>query len=158
MHVQRSLRLSQGGILALGLFKMNWPVEEAIKQFQSFSDQAFSKRQWLKVPMFRHTAQLLYSYRFKSEGIEGALQKAFGQGKLFGFNEVTSSEKVKVGVVAGVAGGRKPYLFTNYSRNSIGHGKLPYGDLPTSIGLMLLGSDHLVREENSADELKVWEA
>lgn len=101
---------------------MDWSVEKAITEFENLSHEAFSKRQWLKVPMFRHTAQLLYSHRFKSEGIDGALQKAFGQGLLFGFNESSSSDKVKVGVVAGVTGIRRPFLFTNYSRNSTGRG------------------------------------
>jgi hypothetical protein len=111
-----------GGIVALGLFKMDWSVAKAITEFESLSHQAFSKRYWLKVPMFRHTAQLLYSHRFKSEGIEGALKRAFGQGLLYGFNEASSSDKVKVGVVAGVSGVRRPFLFSNYSRNSTGRG------------------------------------
>jgi hypothetical protein len=111
-----------GGIIALGLFKMDWSVDKAISEFEKLSHEAFSKRQWLKVPMFRHTAQLLYSHRFKSEGINSALQKAFGQGLLFGFNASSSSDKVKVGVVAGVSGIRRPFLFTNYSRNSTGKG------------------------------------
>jgi hypothetical protein len=111
-----------GGIVALGLFKMDWPVDKAITEFENLSHQAFSKRFWLKVPMFRHTAQLLYSHRFNSEGIEGALKQAFGQGLLYGFNKASSSDKVKVGVVAGVPGIRRPFLFSNYSRNSTGRG------------------------------------
>lgn len=110
-----------GGIVALGLFKMNWSVERAMHEFEKLSNLAFSKRQWLKVPVFRHGAQLLYSHRFMSEGIDGALQKAFSQGYLFG-DSYSSVEKVKVGVVAGVPGGRRPYLFSNYSRNSTGQG------------------------------------
>ena len=101
---------------------MDWSVDRAIAEFENLGHKAFSKRQWLEVPMFRHTAQLLYSHRFKSEGIESALQEAFGQGLLFGFNESSSSDKVKVGVVAGVTGIRRPFLFSNYSRNSTGKG------------------------------------
>jgi hypothetical protein len=111
-----------GGIVALGLFKMGWSMDEAVSEFEAFSHEAFSKRQWLKVPMFRHTAQLLYSYRFKSGGINSALQRAFGQGLLLGFNASSSSDQVKVGAVAGVSGIRRPFLFTNYSRNSTGKG------------------------------------
>jgi hypothetical protein len=104
---------------------MDWSVEHAITEFETLSNLAFSKRQWLKVPPFRHTAQLLYSHRFKSEGIDGALQKGFGEGLLYGFNKSSSSDKVKVGVVAGVSGVRRPYLFSNYTRNSTGLGMFP---------------------------------
>ncbi|KAH7382108.1 hypothetical protein BKA64DRAFT_713345 [Cadophora sp. MPI-SDFR-AT-0126] len=117
---------STGGVIALGLFKKDWSVDKAITEFENLSHEAFSKRQWLKVPMFRHTAQLLYSHRFKSEGINSALQKAFGQELLFGFNESSSSDKVKVGVISGVSGIRRSFLFSNYSRNSTGKAALTY--------------------------------
>lgn len=119
-----NLTVYLGGIVALGLFKMNWSIENAIWEFENLSCQAFDKRQWLKIPGFRHTAQILYSHRFKSTGIESALQTAFGQDPLFGFSKGLSSDMVKVGVVAGVPGGRRPYLFTNYSRDSTGQGKV----------------------------------
>lgn len=111
--------------MALGIFKMNWSVDRAISEFEELSQEAFSKRRWLKVPLFRNAAQLLYSHRFESEGIEGALQKAFRRGRLFGFNEHMSSERVKVGVVASVHGSHRPYLLTNYSRDSTGQGERP---------------------------------
>ncbi|KAL9611586.1 MAG: hypothetical protein Q9167_003775 [Letrouitia subvulpina] len=114
---------STGGIVALGIFKMNWSVDRAISKFEKLSQEAFSKCRWLKVPLFRNAAQLLYSHRFKSEGIEGALQNAFRQGRLYGFSEHTSSERVKVGVVASVLGSHRPYLLTNYSRDSMGQGE-----------------------------------
>ena len=147
---------SLGGILALGLFKMNWPVEEAIRQFQSLSDRAFSKRFGLKVPIYRHAAQLLYSHRFDSAGIEGALQQAYGHGNLFGYNEASSSEKVKVGVAVGVPGGRRPYLLTNYSRNSTGPCK--YHRSRRVQDELMLEADYLVREDDPADDMKIWEA
>jgi hypothetical protein len=111
------LLIYKGGIIALGLFKNNWSMETAINEFERLSETAFSKRMWLRVPMFRHTAQLLYSYRFKSEGIESALQQAFGQGPLFGHNKSSLPDTVKVGVVSGALGERQPYIFTNYSRD-----------------------------------------
>ena len=93
------------------------------------------------MPFFRHSAQLLFSHRYKGEGLNSALRTAFGQALLFGPNESSTSEKVKVGVLAAVPGGRRPYLFTNYSRNSTSQ-----------------DSDYLVREDDLADEMKCWEA
>ena len=102
---------------------MNWNVDRAISEFEKLSKEAFSKRFWLKMRVFRHPAQLLYSHRFEPEGIESALQKAFKKGLLFGYNEHMSSEKVKVGVVVTIPGTHRPFLLSNYSRNSTGQGK-----------------------------------
>jgi len=136
---------------------MDWTVQKAITEFENLSCQAFLKRDGLKVPLFRHPAQLLYSYRFESHGIESALRKAFGQGRLYGFNGNTSSDRVKVGVVAGVAGVTQPILFTNYSRNSTGRGMDIYAIEFLSTD-SISDNDYLVREENPEDGLKIWEA
>jgi hypothetical protein len=72
--------------------------------------------------MFRHSAQLLYSHRFLSEGIESALRQAFGQGPLFGYDNRSKPDTVKVGVVASVPSGRRPYILANYSRDMPGDG------------------------------------
>jgi hypothetical protein len=119
----------KGGIIALGLFKENWSIDTAIDEFEKLSEVAFLKRIWLKVPVFCHTAQLFCSYRYKSDGIEAALQTAFGQGPLFGHNESSSQDTVKVGVVSGVFGERQPYIFTNYSRDMAASGKFHLGGL-----------------------------
>lgn len=118
---------------------MGWSVQKAIVEFQRLSGRAFSDH--IGIPMFRHTAQLLYSHRYAGEGLDLALQTAFGDGLLFGSKDTPASEKVKVGVLAGVPGGRRPYLFTNYSRNHTGQ-----------------NTDYLVREDDLEDELKCWEA
>ena len=97
---------------------MNWKINYAISVFENLSKEAFSKRYWLKVPLFRHTAQLLYSHRYMKDGIEGALRRAFGVGKLFGSTEGTWFENVKVGVIASASGDHRPYLLANYSRNA----------------------------------------
>ena len=103
---------------------MNWTIEAARHKFERLSRQAFSVRKWLQVPIFRHGAQFLYSHKFKSACVNTALRKAFGEGYIFGYNDLSSSEMVKVGVVAGVPGDSRPCLFTNYSRNSTGPGEL----------------------------------
>ena len=60
---------------------------------------------------------------------------------MFGPDESSTSEKVKVGVLAAVPGGRRPYLFANYSRDSTSQ-----------------HTDYLVREDDLEDEMKCWEA
>jgi hypothetical protein len=102
---------------------MDWSIEKAISEFINLSKQAFSKRKWLREPIVRHAAQLMYSYRYESEGIETALQTAFGHGLLYGFNQSAKSNRVRTGVVAAVRGHDLPFLFTNYSRNSAGSGR-----------------------------------
>lgn len=111
-----------GGIIALGLFKMDWSVETAITKFKSLSNEAFSSRQLLAVPGFKNVAQIFCSYRYESAGIENALVHAFGRDPLFGQVKKALSERVKVGVVAAVRENNRPYLFSNYSRNPT-HGK-----------------------------------
>lgn len=120
---------------------MGWSVQKAIRKFERLSAQAFSEYDHTGVPMFRHTTQLLFSHRYRGEGLNLALRTAFGEGLLFGFNESSIAERVKVRVLAAVPGGRRPYLFTNYSRNHTGQ-----------------DTDYLVREDDLEDELKCWEA
>jgi hypothetical protein len=83
------------------------------------SQDAFSPRMFLKIPGFKNPAQLFYSYRYETEGIEKALEKAFGTGPLFGHETKaqTRGDLVKVGVIAAMQSIATPYLFANYSRN-----------------------------------------
>ena len=120
---------------------MGWSVRKAISEFERLSFEAFSKSDRKGIPIFRKTVQLLFSYRYHGHGLDAALKTAFGPGLLFGPNESWPSEKVKVGVLAAVPGGRRPYLFTNYSRNTTGQ-----------------DTDYLVREDDLKDEMKCWEA
>ena len=104
---------------------MDWSVDYNPKKFKKLCRDAFSPRQLLKIPLFRNTAQLFCSYRYESEGIERTLRRTFGPGHLFGQSVDPShlqENRVKTGVVAGIPGGRRPYLFANYSRNSTGEG------------------------------------
>ena len=121
-----------GGIIGLGLFKMDWSVDYALDKFKELSHAAFSPRQLLRNSLFKNTAQLFCSYRYESEGIEWALRQAFGTGQLFGQSvdsDHLQENKEKTGVVAGMPGGRRPFLFANYSRNATGKGE---NDLPLS--------------------------
>ena len=116
-------------------------MQRAINEFERLSKKAFSKNESTGIPIFRNLAQLVYSHRYKGEALNNALQEAFGQELLFGSNQSFNSDKVKVGVLAAVPGGRRPCLFTNYSRTTTGR-----------------DSDYLVREDNLEHELKCWEA
>jgi hypothetical protein len=109
--------VSAGGIVALGLFKMNWTILEATTNFESLVSTAFSKRELLTVPGFRNVAQVFCSWRYKTDGIEGALREAFGEDPLYGQTATAVAEPVRVGVVAASDADRRPYLFANYSRN-----------------------------------------
>jgi hypothetical protein len=115
--LRAAIDVSIGGIVALGLFKMNWTVAEAMKQFKSLVSTAFSNRELLAVPGFKNVAQIFCSYRYKTDGIEGALKRAFGLHPLYGQIATADSEPVKVGVVAASDVDKRPYLFANYSRN-----------------------------------------
>jgi hypothetical protein len=95
---------------------MNWSVDYARERFIDFSAQSFSHRKLFRVPGFKNVAQFFCSFRYKTEGIESALQDAFGEGPMFGVSR-DGKDQVKVGVVAATGDSQKPYLFSNYSRN-----------------------------------------
>jgi hypothetical protein len=111
------LMLLKGGIIALGLFKRDWNVDGATAHFMNLSNEAFHPRGLLKVPGFKDVAQMFCSYRYSSEGIENALQRAFGKGPLYGQRRDAIADPVKVGVVAAITANNRPYIFANYSRN-----------------------------------------
>lgn len=130
---------STGGIIALGLFKMDWKIDEARDKFISLVQRAFASRELLTVPVFKNFAQLFCSFRYKSDGINGALQTAYGSTPLFGQTE-GDSDRVKVGVVASKRSPiSKPYLFANYSRS------------PAEW-------DSLVRSDKPEEDLLTWQA
>ncbi|KAI9883473.1 MAG: hypothetical protein M1823_004763 [Watsoniomyces obsoletus] len=131
---------STGGIIALGIFKMNWTVDEALEKFKSLSQEAFHPRWFLRDRIFRNAAQLFCTFRYQTDGIEEALKKAFLGGPLFGHYQSAIADHVKVGVVAALQHGQHPSLFANYSRDPSGPG------------------DYLQREEDTADDLTTWQA
>lgn len=95
---------------------MGWSVRRASREFEHLSLQAFSNHDSKGLPFFRHSAQLLFSHRYKGEGLNSALKTAFGHALLFGPNESSTSEKVKVGVLAAVPGAAdgRTYLRTTH--------------------------------------------
>ena len=113
----------KGGIVALGLFKKRWSVKKCLDRFCELVDSAFEPR-WQTNNRFlnfvyKHAAQLLSSYKYTSEGVDGALKKVFGSGPdttLFGTRS-GSQDSVKVGVVT-MSGNalNRAYLLSNYTR------------------------------------------
>jgi hypothetical protein len=107
---------------------MDWSIDEAISKFKTLSKDAFQKRKWFKYTILRYIAPLMYPDKYKSEGIERALHKAFGDGPLFGHESYARSSKadrVRVGVVACTRDGRELFLFSNYARDKHGDGAEP---------------------------------
>ena len=105
-----------GGLIALGLFKIDWSLEDGIKEFKKLSKLAFKPREALRVPKMKNIAQIFCAFRYKSSGIEVALQKAFGSGYLFGQRKNAVADRVRVGVVAAMKEDSRPHIFANYSR------------------------------------------
>ncbi|KAF4447081.1 hypothetical protein F53441_9380 [Fusarium austroafricanum] len=112
---------STGGLVALGVFEKKWPLNEAIDQFSNLAKDAFALRTVLAIPGFFDIAKPFCSFRYKSSGINKALQAAFGDDHLFGQakDDKQPGDQVKVGVVTCLDGQKHPCLLANYSRNPI---------------------------------------
>jgi hypothetical protein len=112
-----------GGIVALGVFKMGWSLGEVIRRFSTLSKKAFTKRRSLDKPAISWLFQPFCTFRYQSDGINQALQTAFGDGFLFGQTKSNPEEHeaccdmVKMGVVSCLEGRCQPCLITNYNRN-----------------------------------------
>jgi hypothetical protein len=160
----------------LGLFKEGWSTRKAIPMFETLSTDAFNRRFWMGIPIFKHAAQYMYSYRYDSQAIENALRLAFPRSndhRLFGQRPKhgLDSRKVEVGVVA-MSGENndRPCLLANYSRDwehNLVNGEtvFPGGGLcETDLSLAweavheFGNEDYLCREDDPDLELKTWEA
>lgn len=131
----------------MGIFHQNMSPEAGLGMFRLLASDAFSLRLRLKAPIVKSMVQPFCTFLYKSRGIEGALQRQFGENSyLFGADEAsrTSSDEVKVGVVSCLEGRNVPALIANYSRNPI---KSKDED-----------ADYLVRKESQRDDFKIWEA
>ena len=104
----------------MGVFERNWTLSKAENHFRELSREAFSIRKALAVPILSKIAEPFCDFKYKSSGINKALQKAFG-GDNFLFGQTKGrhrlGDQVKVGVVACLEGRYQPCLIANYSRN-----------------------------------------
>jgi len=136
---------------------MNWSVHDATAHFMSLIHEAFSARWALKIPGFKNVAQIFYSYRYLSEGIEGSLQRAFGKEPLYGQGRNATADLVKVGVVAATMSNKKPYLLANYSRNPTKRKSVV--DMMDLLPILtIFKDDYLQRAEDPVDDILTWEA
>ncbi len=93
---------------------------KASQYFRSLSQSAFSLRKALSVPILSKFAEPFCDFKYKSKGINDALQWAFGKDYFFGQKadaSDSSGDQVKVGVISCVEGRFQPCLIANYSRN-----------------------------------------
>lgn len=104
----------------MGVFERNWTLSEAENHFRELSREAFSIRKALAVPILSKIAEPFCDFKYKSSGINKALQRGFGDDNfLFGQTKDRHrlGDQVKVGVVACLEGRYQPCLIANYSRN-----------------------------------------
>ncbi|KAI0808727.1 hypothetical protein GGR55DRAFT_689696 [Xylaria sp. FL0064] len=140
---------STGGIIALSVFEQNWDLVDATTRFRDFAKSAFAKRRSTKIHLSVIT-KLFYDFKYRTSGIETALQEAFGQGYLFGQLEEerrNSGDGAKVAVVTCTNGRNQPCLIANYNRNpaaKLQDGREAY--------------DCLLRAEHQSDDFRIWQA
>jgi len=145
-----------------------------LAKFRKFSRACFAKRPGTGIPIFRHIAQLMYSYRYDSNAIDDALREAFHRSQsrpLFGSSVKNGPDSIKVGVIS-MSGedNTKPCLLANYSRDwghHIGSGKshlrAPVLSASNSEAVKAAvdefgARDYLFREESPSKELLTWQA
>ncbi|EXK77612.1 hypothetical protein FOQG_17687 [Fusarium oxysporum f. sp. raphani 54005] len=141
---------STGGLVALGVFERNWTLSEAENHFRELSREAFSIRKALAVPILSKIAEPFCDFKYKSSGINKALQRGFGNDNfLFGQTKGRHrlGDQVKVGVVACLEGRYQPCLIANYSRNP-----------PDKLKDGREGYDCLQREDEQANDFLSWQA
>ncbi|KAJ3538427.1 hypothetical protein NM208_g5905 [Fusarium decemcellulare] len=140
---------STGGLVALGVFEKNWTIAEAKTRFYELSNAAFSVRKALAVPILSKIAEPFCAFKYKSAGINKALQSAFEDKPLFGQTDSRSKQcdGVKVGVVACIEGRKQPCLIANYSRNP-----------PDKLKDGREGDDCLQREDEQSKDFLCWQA
>ena len=149
-------------------------MTKALTQFKKITRECFDHRFWMGVPVFKHAAQYLYSYRYESKAIEDALKKAFSRSDnptLFGSYSTEGPDCLKVGVVA-MSGenNMKPCLLANYSRDWRQHLSsgtcndrflvvvvLICDKVPEAVEIFG-DKDYLCREDDPRKELLTWEA
>lgn len=98
----------------MGLFLMNWPVEECLAKFESLAQQTFRRRkgQRLLGGVRSLITNIVQDYRYSSSPIEEAFKPASGA-SLAMFN--ATNRGTKVAVTTTRAGGEDWCLIANYN-------------------------------------------
>ncbi|KAK3996362.1 hypothetical protein QBC44DRAFT_403535 [Cladorrhinum sp. PSN332] len=146
-----------GSIVALGVFVKGWTIDGAIERFASFSEDAFSLRTALSVPVFSKLAEPFCDYRYKDVDLKAAVIGSFREeGYMFGQSKGQArkrhGDRAKVGVVTSQEGRHGPCLIANYSRN-------PVSRPQNGPGARTRGAyDWLQREDEQAKDFRIWQA
>ncbi|KAH7192830.1 uncharacterized protein B0J16DRAFT_394837 [Fusarium flagelliforme] len=128
---------STGGIIALGLGVKRWTITDCKDHFKSLCKQAFTP----KLP--KAFAAVTMRSQYKTKVLEKGLRSAFDQHSfLYGGSRPDHSTSIRVAVTSTLASENRPAVLSNYNTESE-HESSPY---------------KFVRPQESAREVKVWEA
>ncbi|KAF8540174.1 hypothetical protein BDD12DRAFT_980545 [Trichophaea hybrida] len=96
---------SAGGIIALGLGERRMSIEECLKMFCNFAQNAFTKRTGAGIRGIGYLVEAQHHSQYESKGLNHSLNKFFGEKKMFGeatvFSESAPIKPVKNNVDAG---------------------------------------------------------
>lgn len=116
---------STGGIIALGLGVENWSVEHCIRKFTSLCGDAFTPREFLKVPLLGKLSTVNHRSMYKTKPFEKALQESFEDRPLFGGLNSQEGHMIKVAVTSTTLMDQQPVVLANYNRPDLqGYSKL----------------------------------
>jgi hypothetical protein len=107
---------STGGIIALGLAVENWSVEECMKRFTNLCGDAFTPREFLKVPILGKLATVNHRSMYKTKPFENALRSSFVDRPLFGGMNGQDGYMIKVAVTSTTMMDLQPVILANYNR------------------------------------------
>ncbi|KAF8538268.1 acyl transferase/acyl hydrolase/lysophospholipase, partial [Trichophaea hybrida] len=133
---------STGGIIALGLAQRGWTTEECRRKFVALAKKVFDPRPGMGIKGVRDVLKYAYNYIYRTEGVENAYKKAFGDDDILFGSPNPTRVKVAVTAVERRRGGLVTYLLTNYNR-------------PLSSSMIVYST---LLTERSEQELKTWEA
>ena len=153
------LTLDTGGLITIGLFLMQWNVDECLTKFETLAEKTFRRRNGYTV--FGRIQELAMSYfrdgQYSSLAIEESFQSVFGDDMKM-FNPLCNN--TKVAVTTTTAKDARPCLFSNYNGGirppSIGESSLLF-DVWTSEILIRSGYD-IIRASRPEDDVCLREA
>ncbi|KAK3708056.1 hypothetical protein LTR37_011749 [Vermiconidia calcicola] len=144
------LTLDTGGLITIGLFLMQWNVDECLTKFETLAEKTFRRRNGYTV--FGRIQELAMSYfrdgQYSSLAIEESFQSVFGDDMKM-FNPLCNN--TKVAVTTTTAKDARPCLFSNYNG----------GIRPPSIGYDIIRAsrpedDVCLREAASCTSAAPW--
>ncbi|KPI35954.1 Calcium-independent phospholipase A2-gamma [Cyphellophora attinorum] len=109
---------STGGIVALGLVAMQWPVSTCITIFEALCQDAFQEREGAGT-IFEKVVTIKHNSKWKTTPLHDVLRKAFGEGLLFGGRSNVANHAGKVAVVSTSRTGNRSLILSNYNRQQM---------------------------------------